>query len=466
MQAGDGGLIARSRAVAADVVRLGWPVFVAQIAVMLYGVIDIMMAGHYGTTALAAAGIASSIYFSIFMATVGVLIALMPVASQLFGAGRHDEIGEQVRQTAWLGAFLMLPTVLLLVFPEPFFRLAKAPPEVEAIARAYLRAMVWAVPAAMLFRIFGAFSTAVSRPRAVMLLNLGGLALKLPLTWVFMYGRFGLPELGAVGCAVATAIVSWLTCIAAWWLVRRDASYARYAIFGRASRPDPASIGRLLAIGLPIGATFFIDVTAFTFMTLFIARLGPASTGAHQIAANVAALLFMLPLALGSAIGVLVGQAIGAGDPVRARATGLIGVGLGAGVGTVVAVALFVARDSVASAYTSDSLVRPLATSVLALVALYHWFDGLVVLVVNALRGYKRTLVPMVVSSVALWGLGLGGGVLLGLGDRIDLGAIGIAGPMGVPGFWLAAIASLFVAGVVLLGYFVVVSRPPRVATS
>src|SRR5688500_14695531 len=158
-----------------EIVRLGWPVFVAQIAVMGNGFIDTVMAGHYSTRDLAAVGVGASIYMSIFVGIMGVLLALTPIVSQLYGAGRYRDVGEEVRQSMWLSILLAVLCLAALRFPGPFLTLTRLEPEVETVTREYLAAASWGVPAMLLFRIFYGFSTAVSKPRAIMLLNLSGL---------------------------------------------------------------------------------------------------------------------------------------------------------------------------------------------------------------------------------------------------------------------------------------------------
>jgi len=183
-------------------------VLVAQLAVIASGVLDTIMSGRYSAVDLAAVGIGASVYFSIFIGLLGVVQALSPIAAQLFGGKHYERIGEETRQTAWLALGLAALGVALLAHPEPFLRLSSAPPEVEAKTRAYLQGIAWALPAMLLFRVFFALTTAVSRPRAVMLINLVYFALKVPLNMLFIYGMLGAPELGGPGCAVATAIAS------------------------------------------------------------------------------------------------------------------------------------------------------------------------------------------------------------------------------------------------------------------
>ena len=203
-------------AILRDIVKLGWPVLIAQVAVMINGVIDTVMAGRLSAADLAAVGIGASIYISIFVTLMGVLIALTPVVAQLYGAGKLAEIGEEVRQSAWLGALLAVVAFALIYFPDPFLALAQVAPDVEEKTRAYLRSIALGIPAMLMFRVFYSFTTAVSKPRVIMLLNLTGLALKIPLNLVFMHGALGMPALGGPGCAVSTSIISWTLAIAAW----------------------------------------------------------------------------------------------------------------------------------------------------------------------------------------------------------------------------------------------------------
>jgi MATE family multidrug resistance protein len=447
-----------SRSLLKDIFRLGWPMFIGQIAVMANGFIDTIMAGRYSTLDLAGIGVGASIYMSIFVAMMGILLALTPTAAQLYGAGRHAEIGEEVRQCSWLALLLTVLCFIALRFPDPFFALTHLEPAVEVRTRGYLAALSWAAPATLAFRIFYGFSSAVSKPRTIMMLNLAGLLFKIPLNLVFMYGYFGMPELGGVGCAVATAVISWGIVIAAWYWCYTDPDYARYKVFERWSWPDLKRIGHLVSLGLPIGLTFFIDVTAFTFMALFIAQLGPLNSAAHQIAGNFAAILYMLPLAIGNAASVLVGQAIGAKNFARARATGITGIAVAMLTACVVGSLLYLGSGSVAAMYSPDAKVIAIAATLLSVVAVYHAVDAVQAVVINVLRGYKRALVPMFCNAFALWGVGLGGGYMLAL-KPVDLAFLGVSTPLGAKGFWIGAVGALVLADTLVVLYFLYVSR-------
>lgn len=450
-----------SRDLVGELFKLGWPVLIAQLAVMANGVIDTVMAGRHGTVDLAAVGISGAIFFSVFGPLMGIQIAITPIVARLFGAGRHADIGEEVRQGMWLSLILSLIAFAAFRFPDPFIVLTRAEPAVEALIREYLSWIAWGVPSAMMFRLFASYTTAVSRPRMVMTLNLIGLLLKVPLNWVFMYGHFGMPEMGAAGCALSTTLISWSMCCLAWTLSARDPEYHRYGVFARWSWPDFKALREMVSLGLPIGVTFFVDVTAFTFMALFVARLGAVTSASHQIAANLAALMFMLPLSLGNACGVLVGQALGAHDYVRARSAGMTGVVLGFGLALIVAAVLFTSASSIAALYSVDSAVRATAATLIALVAGYHLFDAVQAVAVNILRSYKRAVVPMLIYGVGLWCVGLAGGYVLAFGT-VDLNWLGIAAPMGARGFWTGAIGGMMTSGLAVAAYFFYISDPRR----
>jgi MATE family multidrug resistance protein len=440
------------RSASRDIVRLGWPVLVAQLATMANGVIDTVMAGHFSARALAVVGLGTAIYFSIFVSLMGVLLALSPTISQHFGAGRHADITHDVRQGAWLSLAVAVPGVALMCWPDPFIRLAGMAPDLGLEVRAYLRAMAWAAPAMLLFRVFYAWSTAISQPRAVMVIQLVGLALKVPLNWALMYGHLGSPALGGVGCAWALVVEGWLmlACALAWAMLHP--AFARYRVFDRLEAPDARALWRLVRLGAPIGISFLIDVTSYTFMALFIARLGESWSAAHQIAANLGALCYMVPLAIANATSVLVGQSIGAGDLARARASGWTGIAIGAACAVVVATCVALGSAPISRLYSADAGVVAKAAPLIALVAAFHLFDATNAVAANALRGYKKAVVPMIAFAVGLWGIGLGGGYLLAYTDHLGTA-------MGASGFWSGAIIGMAVAALAVMAYFARVSR-------
>jgi len=442
----------------ADVRRitaLAWPVLIGQLAVIAFGVLDTAMAGRASAADLAAIGLGGSIYVTVYISLMGVLQALSPIAGQLYGAQRHSEIGEEVRQAVWLGLVLAAIGMLILWFPAPLLQLADATPELTEKATAYLRYEALALPAALGFRIYSALNNALSRPVMVTVLQLAGLVIKFPLNALFLYGGMGIPAMGGPGCALASMIISWLWFVAAAAILMRNPAYKPFAIFTQYSPPSRARLWALVRLGVPMGFTYLIEITSFTLMAIFIARLGTVVLAGHQIAANLGAVAYMVPLSLSIATSTLAAQSIGARDRLAARRISLNGIRLAVMCAVVVAAAVLFLRRELVGLYTNDAAVLAVAVPLLPFIAFYQMFDALQVMTAFILRAYKIALIPTVIYALSLWGVGLGGGYVLGFGLLGDVATT----LRGAAGFWAANALSLMVAGALLLSYFNRVSR-------
>lgn len=432
---------------------LAWPVLIGQLAVVAFGTVDTLLVARHAAVDLAALAVGGAAYITVFIGLMGVVLAVGPISGQLFGARELPAAGHQFHQAMWLAIVLSVLGSTVLVFPAPFLALSQASPEVEAKVRAYLLTLALALPASLMFAAFRGFNTAVSRPKTVMLVQLGGLALKVPLSIAAVFGlpSIGLPALGVVGCGVATVIAMWAQLLAAAWLMRRDPFYAPFEpplAPGRAwlQPPDRVAIMAQLRLGVPMGLTILIEVTGFTFMAIFISRLGTTAVAGHQVAANLVALMFMVPLALGNATGTLVAQRIGAQDLADARRIGWHGVQIGLAVAAAMGSVVFFAREAVVHLYTADAAVIAAVLPLLAWVAVFHLADAAQGIAAFVLRAWRIATVPVVIFVVALWGVGLGGGYLLAFDP---LGAVPAA-LQGARGFWIASTAGLLVAAVAL----------------
>ena len=440
----------------AAIIRLSSPIFVAQIAVLANAVADTIITGHYKADHLAGIGLGSAIWASIFIPLMGVLQGLSPIIARHFGAEEPGAIGRQVRAGAWLALALAVPIILAFAFPDRILELAQIPDNVRPLTRAYLQALAFGVPALMLTRVFYAFAPAVGHPRAVMAINVAALACKIPLSYAFVHGVWGLPELGGPGCGVASAIMYWAMLGMASATLWYGAPYRRYRIWEGSWRFDRATVGGILRLGLPIGASILIEVTAFVFMALFLARLGATVSGAQQIVSNLAALLFMLPLSLGIGTLVLIAQALGAKRPEEARRIAHDGMRLAIGFASAVCVAVWLFRDAIVGLYTSDAGVAAIAFELFPILVVFHWFDSLQCSATQALRGYRQTLVPMLIYAFALWGIGLGAGYVLAFAPWPELWP---PAALGATGFWWAQTTSLVVAAAALHWEFARISR-------
>jgi MATE family multidrug resistance protein len=440
---------------------LAWPVFIGQVSVLAFATVDTVLVARYAATDLAALAVGAAAYITVFIGFMGVILAISPIVGQLHGAGRDEEAGAQVHQALWVAFALAAVGSTLLLFPAPFLALARAGPEVAEKVRGYLTALAFSLPASLMFTVYRGFNTAVSRPKAVMLLQVSGLALKIPLSTALVFGvpALGVPALGVLGCGVATAIAMWAQAIAGYAVLRHDPFYRRFALFGRGlDRPQAAALRALLKLGLPMGATILVEVTGFSFMALFISRLGTTPVAGHQLAANLVTLMFMLPLGLASATSTLVAQRIGAGDLHDARRLGWHGMQIGLLVAALLGAAVFVLREAILRLYTHDAAVIAAALPLVAWVALFHVADAAQTIAAFVLRAYKIATLPLVVYVLALWGVGLAGGH----GLAFHAPAWAPAALRGAPGFWFAATMGLVVAALLMTALLAWVLRQQR----
>jgi len=423
------------------IASLAWPILIGQLSVIANTVVDTMMVSRFSVTDLGALAIGASIYVSVFVGLNGVLQALPPIIGQLFGAQRIDAIGAQVKQGVWLAFFLACIGFLVLFFPQPLLSLAKASPELTEKATHYLQIVAFGLPAWLGFVIYSALNNAMGRPKMVMAIHLCALALKIPLNALFIFGGLGLPAMGGPGCAVATMLIAWLALTAGWLILYKHPFYQALGIFGSGFvKPQWASFKELLKIGLPIGLSFFIDVTSFTFMAIFIARLGDTIVAGHQIAANFATVLYMLPLSIASATSTLVAHAIGAHDHARARRIGFAGIRMAVLICVSIGAMIWLTRGTIVRAYTPNELVIATALPLFLFISFYQLFDAVQVTISFILRAYRVVLLPTLMYAIALWCVGLGGGITFGLNPfGLDLPpAI-----TGAAGFWFSNSLSL-----------------------
>lgn len=432
------------------ILPLAWPLFIGQLAVLGFGTIDTVLVARHSPTDLAALAVGGASYITVFIGLMGVVLAISPTVGQLFGAKRLHEAGRQVWQALWLALGCAVLGCALLAFPAPFLALSKAGPEVADKVRGYLLALAVALPASLLFTVYRGFNNAVSRPKAVMALQLGGLALKVPLSLALVSGvpALGIPALGVVGCGIATALAMWAQTLAAAVLLARDPFYRRFDLLAPDVRkPHGPSIRALLRLGVPMGLGIGVEVTGFAFMAIFISRLGATPVAGHQIAANLVSLLFMLPLALGNASSTLVAQRIGAGDMADARRLCWHGLQFSTGLAALVGVAVFLGREQVLQLYTGNPAVVAAALPLLAWVALFHTVDAVQAVAAFVLRAWRIATLPTLIYVLALWGVGLGGGNLL----AFDTGGAVPPAWQGARGFWIASTAGLALSAVGLV---------------
>jgi len=425
------------------------PVVVGMVASFSMNFVDTLMAGRLPDKEIALSGIATggAIWSAVLMFVLGLLMALQPVVAQLDGAGRRAEGGAAARQAMWIALVAAIPYAIILRSGGPMLQWMQVGADIVPTAVRYMDALSWGAPAICLMLMLRFFSEGSGNTRPTMYMGLLGVLLNVPLNYVLMFGKLGMPQLGAQGCGIATSIVLWAQLLMMFLYVRWRPHFREFDLFGRWDWPQWTAISRLVRIGLPIATGIFVEGSLFIGAALLIARLGALPASAHLIAINYSALMFMVPLGLASAVTTRVGNALGRGEPEAARYAGLIGLLLVLVTQSLSAATMLIIPEFIVKIYTSDPAITSIAVGLLFYSAIFQYSDGIQICAAGALRGLKDTLIPMFINIVSYLLIGLSVGYYLTFEKA-----------MGPAGMWIGMIVGLSFGAVLLLGRFLIKS--------
>jgi len=434
--------------------QLAAPVMIGLVASFGMNFVDTVMAGRLPQKEIALAAIATggAIWSAMLMFVLGLMMAIQPVVAHLDGAGDLRQAGANVRQGLWVALAVAIPYVVVLLNGELILRGMGVDPSIIPTAVVYLRALAWGAPAICVLLLLRFFSEGTGHTRPTMYIGLMGIGLNIPLNYILMFGKLGMPALGATGIGYATSIVISLQLVVMVYYVRTHGHFRDYELFGRGHGskwgPHWASIVQLLKIGLPIGTGIFVEGSLFVGAALLIARLGPLPASAHLVAINYSALMFMVPLGLASAVTTRVGNALGRGDPQAARYAGLIGLFIILFTQTLSASVMLLFPEFIVGIYTDDAAITSIAVGLLFFSAIFQYADGIQICAAGALRGLKDTLVPMFINIFSYLLVGLSVGYYLTFNRA-----------MGPAGMWIGMITGLSFGAVLLLSRFLILSN-------
>ncbi len=362
------------------------------------------MAGRLGAESLAAVAVGASVWFFGFAMCLGVMMSISPIAARHFGAGNARLIGRYTRQGIYLGVGFGIVLILLAhLTVQPLLGRIGIDEGFRDLTIGYVLAIVPGAPAIFAFLALRFTTEGIGHTRPIMYTSLFSLVCNVFLNYVLMFGHFGAPALGAVGCGLASAITMWIIAIILAAYMIFDKRYRPLQIFSRFAPPRPTVLKEVITLGVPIAITITAEAGLFNAVSILMGTRGAAIAAAHQVAINFAATMFMIPLALSSAITVRVGHALGAGNARAARYSGALGILMCAVFMTCSATFLLVFRDTVVNLYTNDPAVTSIAISLLLMAAVFQVADGMQIGAAGALRGYKDTRMPMAINIVAYW---------------------------------------------------------------
>lgn len=416
-----------------EMARIAAPIVLINVGIQSMGVVDTLMVGKLGGDAIAAVALGNFYFFNVAVFGMGLLFALDPVVAQSVGAGDDEGVARGVQRGVLMACFLAVVMTAALMPGESLLRLLEQPEEVIPGTAEYARRRALGSLPFLLFNVLRQTLQALGPVRHVLLAVLVANGVNALANWAFVYGNLGAPALGVPGSGYATALAMWVMAgvllVLSWPVLR---SYLRP---WRAEAFALAPLRRMLRIGVPIGTQWFFESFAFGLTALFMGWLGTASLAGHEIALNMAALTFMVPLGISGAAAAVVGRAIGRGDMAVARRDALAAIVCGVGFMCLSAFVFIAFPEWLAALYTTEHATFAVAVALIPLAGFFQVFDGLQAVTSGVLRGTGDTRIPAVLHMVAFWGIGIPLGMYLGFRT-----------PLRERGLWYGLVAGLAAA--------------------
>lgn len=430
--------------------KLAGPIFLAQVALASLGLVDTIMSGRVGVDDLAAIGLGSGLLMPVFMFGTGILLALTPLVSKAVVKGNYSYIAQLLVQGSWLALPIGGLSLAVLWHVNPILDLLSLTPSVYQLTEDYLFYVAFGLLGISLYQVLRFVWEGLGETLPTMYISITALLLNIPLNWIFIYGYGPIPPFGAVGCGIATSIVMWSMFLMGLLYVFYAPKFDSVRL---AWQPQwlrwHEGLKPILALGVPITLALLFEVGMFSFIALFVAKLGTVVLAAHQVALSFTSIVFMIPLSLSMAITVRVGMAYGQQNLLQLKTRMITGVVFAAGVGMVASAMTYLFVNNIVAYYTQDSQVQVIAAGLLMFAVVYQTFDAIQVTLTGALRGLHDSKMAMVVAFICYWLIGLG------LGWIVTFTAWLSPQPMGVAGFWLGIVLGLIVAAVLLFWHLI-----------
>lgn len=428
--------------------RLTIPLASAQVAQAATGFVDTVMMGWLGQETIAAGGLAATTFTTLLVTTTGVVVGLSPLIAEAYGSGYKKRIQQLTRQGIWLSLLVAIPVMLLLGHIDYLMRHLGQAATTVSLAKTYLDVMLWGFFPALMFAMLKSVVSSLSQTRPVIVIVVAGTAFNAIANYILGFGKLGFTAWGLKGIALASALSQWLMLLLLSIYILKHSQLRSYQLFANFHQLEPKILREILWIGVPIAISFAFEVGLFTVTTYLMGVLGTDVLAAHQIVFQTIALIFMVPLGMSFATTIRVGQWNGQQNSKGVQRAAYVSIWLGAMFMTIMAIALLIFPRQVIALYLDvdnpeNARVISLATSMLTIAALSQILDGVQTTAAGALRGLKDTRVPMLLSFLAFWGVGLTSGYLLGF----QLGFSGI-------GLWLGQLLGVGVSAGVFVWRF------------
>lgn len=384
------------------------PILITQVFLYLMTFFDILMTSKYDIGHLAGVSIGSSLWVPVYTGLTGILISITPIVAHYIGGNNKQQVKPSVQQGILVAiAMSLLVYALIFLAVEPIVSMMDVSAIEREIAIAYVKAISIGLIPLFIYSVLRGFIDALGLTRITMFITLLSAPINVFLNYLFIFGKFGAPELGGQGAALASALTYWVVLFITIGLIATLPSIKEYQIFSGFSGIQMKRIWTIIAMGVPIGLSIFAETTIFSAVTLMMTNYTTEILSAHQIALNFTSLLYMIPLSIAMGATIVVGQSVGAKKFTEASHYAWLSVLLAIAVSFVSASILFFFREQISTFYTDDAVVVGYAVQFLLFAALFQLSDAIQAPVQGALRGYKDVKITFIMAIISYWVIGL-----------------------------------------------------------
>ena len=418
-----------------QLIRIGIPIFGSQLSYTLMGATDTIIAGRASANDLAGLAVGTAFSNTIWFFFTGIIFAVTPIVAQLYGAKKFLDIGQKLREILWVAAGLGLLMAFIFFNMDIIINLLPIKTSITSITIGYLKAVSIGWFFVTIFTCLRCYSEGMTYTKPVFYIAFFGMILNIPLDLIFVYGWFGAPKLGGVGCGIATSIVSFIMMISIFIYIGFSKNYKKTQPFSKFTKPSLRTTKEVLKLGLPIGLGIFIELSMFSGAAIILSVLGEIVVASHSVAINIASLFFMVPLAIGLASSTRVGNLIGEKNPIQEKVAATSTIMLCISGALINSIIIITFGSMIVSLYTTELPVIELAVSLILFAAIFQLPDGIQMGALGSLRGYKDTFVPMILLLISYW--------IFAMPIGYYLTNYGFNGPLGAKGMWFGMIIGL-----------------------
>lgn len=436
----------------ASILRLGLPIVVGQLGIVVVGLCDNIMVGQYATLDLAAASFVNSVFNIPILFGMGFAYGLTPLVGQFFGRKDKLKVGSLLRNSLLVNMIIGVCMTLIMTIVYLNIGRMGQPEEILPLIRPYFLLQLASLVFVMLFNAFKQFSDGITDSKTPMYIMISADLLNVVGNYILIYGKLGLPAMGVTGAGISTLVSRILMFVAFAFLFGFHPHYRRFLVGYRRSMYNRGEIGILNKMGIMVGIQMGLETALFSITGVMIGWLGSATLAAHQVVVSISTLGFMIYYGIGAAVSVRVSNYYGQGDIANVRHTAVAGFHLILALAISASTLFLLSRTTIGYLFTNSEEVIAIVTNLIFILVAYQFGDTIQITFANSLRGIGDVTSMAIISFIGYFVIALPLCYLCGFVFN-----------WGIMGIWAGYPVGLTLTGIMLAArFFYMIKKTPK----